>query len=37
MNNRYYSYRNLITKEVYKISDYIGQKSQLYRPYIMEW
>ena len=34
---RYYSYRNIITREVYKLSNYIEEKTDEYKPYIMEW
>lgn len=37
IGNKYYSYRNIITKEVYKLSNYIGGKSKDYKPYVMEW
>lgn len=37
IGKKYYSYRNLITREVYKLSDYIDGKSDNYKPYIMEW
>ena len=37
MGERYYSYRNIITREVYKLSNYIEGKSKYYKPYVMEW
>lgn len=37
IGNKYYSYRNIITKEVYKLSNYIEGKSKDYKPYVMEW
>ena len=37
IQHRYYSYRNLITREVFKISDYILEKNKVYKPYVMEW
>lgn len=37
IQHRYYSYRNLITREVFKVSDYIVEKSKEYKPYIMGW
>lgn len=37
IGGRYYSYRNIITREVYKLSNYIEEKTDEYKPYIMEW
>ncbi|MCR1960681.1 CRISPR-associated endonuclease Cas1 [Thomasclavelia cocleata] len=37
IGERYYSYRNIITREVYKLSNYIEGKSKYYKPYVMEW
>lgn len=37
IGNRYYSYRNIITREVYKLSNYIEGKTKDYKPYVMEW
>ena len=37
MGERYYSYRNIITREVYKLSNYIEGKSKYSKPYVMEW
>lgn len=37
IGNKYYSYRNIITREVYKLSDFIKGKSDKYKPYVMEW
>lgn len=39
INNRYYSYRNLISREVHLLSNYIANESQSndYKPYIMKW
>lgn len=34
---KYYSYRNIITKEVYRLSNYIEGKTKSYKPYVMEW
>lgn len=37
IGNKYYSYRNIITREVYRLSDFIKGKSDKYKPYVMEW
>lgn len=37
INNRYYSYRNLISREVHMLSNYIAEESNTYKPYIMKW
>lgn len=37
IGGRYYSYRNIITREVYKLSNYIEDKTDEYKPYVMEW
>ena len=37
IGGKYYSYRNIITREVYKLSNYIEGKTDEYKPYIMEW
>lgn len=37
IGNKYYSYRNIITREVYNLANYIAGKSKEYKPYIMEW
>lgn len=37
IGNKYYSHRNLITREVYKLSNYLEGKTDDYKPYIMEW
>lgn len=37
IGNRYYSYRNIITREVYKLSNYNEGKTKDYKPYVMEW
>ena len=37
INNRYYSYRNLISREVHLLSNYIANESNDYKPYIMKW
>lgn len=37
IHNRYYSYRNIITREVYQLADYIEGKNNRYKPYVMEW
>lgn len=37
INNKYYSYRNLISREVHLLSNYIANESNDYKPYIMKW
>lgn len=37
INNRYYSYRNLISREVHLLSNYIAHEAENYKPYIMRW
>lgn len=37
INNRYYSYRNLISREVHLLSNYIAKETNDYKPYIMKW
>lgn len=37
IGQRYYSYRNLITKEVYRLSNYILDEEKGYSPFVMEW
>ena len=37
IGKRYYSYRNIITREVYNLSNYIEGKNKDYKPYVMEW
>lgn len=37
INNKYYSYRNLISREVHLLSNYISKESKDYKPYIMKW
>lgn len=37
IDNRYYSYKNIITKEVYNLYNYITGKKKFYKPYRMEW
>ena len=37
IGGKYYSYRNIITREVYKLANYIEGKTDEYKPYIMEW
>lgn len=37
IHNRYYSYKNLITREVYLLYDFIIGKSEDYHPYEMKW
>ncbi len=37
IGNKYYSYRNLLTREVYNLSNYIEGKSKSYKPYVMRW
>lgn len=37
IGNKYYSYRNLLTREVFKLSKYLKGKTKEYKPYIMEW
>lgn len=37
IGSKYYSYRNLITREVYRLSNYIIGKSKNYTPFVMEW
>lgn len=37
INNRYYSYRNLISREVHLLSNYLAHESKEYKPYIMRW
>lgn len=37
INNRYYSYRNLISREVHLLSNYISGNSNEYKPFVMKW
>lgn len=37
INNKYYSYRNLISREVHLLSNYIANESNDYKSYIMKW
>lgn len=37
INNRYYSYRNLISREVHLLSNYLEDEKRGYKPYIMRW
>lgn len=37
INNRYYSYRNLISREVHALSNYLAKESDEYKPYVMKW
>ncbi len=37
INGRYYSYRNLISREVHLLSNYLAKENKIYKPYIMKW
>lgn len=37
INGKYYSYRNLISREVHLLSNYLAKESQQYKPYVMKW
>lgn len=37
INSKVYSYRNLISREVHLLSNYISGKENKYKPYIMKW
>ncbi len=37
INNKYYSYRNIISREVHLLSNYIAEESPIYKPYTMKW
>lgn len=37
VGNKYYSYRNLLTREVYKLLNYILEKDENYKPFVMRW
>lgn len=37
ISGKYYSYHNLITKEVYRLANYLYGRTNDYRPYVMEW
>ncbi len=37
INNRSYSYRNLISREVHLLSNYLENNGNGYKPYIMKW
>lgn len=37
IGSKYYSYHNLLTREVYKLSNYIIEKDEEYIPFVMRW
>lgn len=37
INNKQYSYKSLLSREVYNLTKYILNQSNLYRPYLMRW
>ncbi len=37
VNEKMYSYKSLISREVHELSKYISGKSKVYKPYIMSW
>lgn len=37
IGSKYYSYHNLLTREVYKLSNYIIEKDKEYIPFVMGW
>lgn len=37
IKGRYYSYRNLISREVHLLSNYLSNKENGYKPYVMKW
>lgn len=37
VNGKYYSYKNLISKEVHALSNYIKKESKKYKPFLMKW
>ncbi|HPX45125.1 MAG TPA: CRISPR-associated endonuclease Cas1 [Bacteroidales bacterium] len=37
INNKYYSYKSLISREVHKLSEFIKGNKKSYNPFIMKW
>lgn len=37
IHNKYYSYKNIITREVYTLYNFIIGKTKDYKPYEMKW
>lgn len=37
INQKYYSYKNIISREVHLLSNYLSKESANYKPYIMKW
>ena len=37
IGKKYYSYRNIVTREVYALANYLSGKNKSYNPFVMRW